>query len=262
MNHSSLLGSTKMSKSKKRPKSSVGGASPSSPPEQDTPQTLRRKTSAKKVPKKQGLESHEGTLLGLDPASLYSSAALPQLPPYDDCMKNTVSLHSLGIDFQHQYQTYSVFQEPSPPHSVTFSPPAKSRPSLPTSPTHIAAMRTATQQKHPNMHYTDPFTLNANMQSNPTYQQTNQSPPPAPQQQHQQQPPLPLQQQQLQSQYYPHFLTPPSEPTERNSYTTPSPGSPYHWSSSSPHSNSDWSDGILSPNSSSQGNKQSEGIFI
>lgn len=251
MNHSTLLGSTKIAnKSKKRPKSSVGGNSPSSPPEQDTPQTLRRKTSAKKIPKKQTLENHDTTLLGLDAANLYGSSALPQMP-YDDRMQNAVSLQNLGIDFQQPY-TFPVFQEPSPPHSVTFSPPAKTRPSLPTSPTHIAAMRTATQQKHPSMHYTDPFNLNTNMQSNPTYQQTNIPQP---------QPPQPPPQQQ--SQYYHHFLTPPSEPSERNSFPTPSPeSSPYYWSSSSPHSNSDWSEGILSPNSSSQGNKQSEAIFI
>lgn len=250
MSHSTLLGSTKLTnKSKKRPKSSVGGNSPSSPPDAETPQTLRRKTSAKKIPKKQALENHDNTLLGLDAANLYGSSALPQITPYEDCMKNAVSLQNLGIDFQQPY-TFPVFHEPSPPHSVTFSPPAKARPSLPTSPTHIAAMRTATQQKHPSMHYTDPFNLNTNTQSNPTYQQTST------QQQQQQQP-------QQSSQYYHHFLTPPSEPSERNSFPTPSPeSSPYYWSSSSPHSNSDWSEGILSPNSSSQGNKQSEAIFI
>lgn len=183
MSHSTLLGSTKTtSKSKKRPKSSVGGNSPSSPPE-ETPQTLRRKTSAKKIP---------------------------------------------------------VFQEPSPPHSVTFSPPAKARPSLPTSPTHIAAMWTATQQKHPSMHFTE-------------------------QPQHYTEQPQHYAEQPPQQQCYYHFLTPPSEPSERTSFPTPSPEwSPYYWSSSSPHSNSDWSEGILSPNSSSQGNnnKQSEAIFI
>ncbi len=262
MNHSSLLGSTKLNKSKKRPKSSVGGASPSSPSELEQPPTLRRKTSAKKGPKKLSIENHhDGTILGLDPATLYGSTALPQLQPYEDCMKNTVSMQSLGLDFQQQYHTFSVFQEPSPPHSVTFSPPAKSRPSLPTSPTHIAAMRTATQQKHPNMHYSDPFNIGTSMQSNATYQQANQPPPPPQQQQQSQQQPQPPQQQR-QPQYY-HFLTPPSEPTERNSYPTPSPESPpYYWSSSSPHSNSDWSEGILSPNSSSLGNKQSEPTFV
>lgn len=273
MNHSSLIGSTKITnKSKKRPKSNVGGASPSSPPEQETPQTIRRKTSAKKGPKKQGLDNQDGTLLGLDPSTLYGNTALSQLPPYEDCMKNPVSLQNFRLDFQSPYHhSFPVFQEPSPPHSITLSPPAKSRPSLPTSPTHIAAMRTATQQKHPNMHYTDQFNLNTSIQPNPTYQQPNQPPPPPPPPQQQQQPPPPpppqqqqqqqqqQQPQQQQPQYY-HFLTPPSEPAERNNYPTPSPESPpYYWSSSSPHSNSDWSDGsILSPNaSSSQGNKHS-----
>ena len=161
-------------------------------------------------------------------------------------MKSSVSIQNMGVDFQQQQHHFPAFQEPSPPHSITFSPPTKTRPSLPTSPTHIAAMRTAAQQKHSNVHYTDPFNLNPVIQSNPTYQQSSQLP-----------------QTQQQSQYY-HFLTPPSEPTERNSYPTPSPESPhtYYWSSSSPHSNSDWSEGMLSPNSSSQGNKPQEAIFI
>lgn len=250
MNHSSLLGSTK--KSKKRL---------SSPVEQETPQTMRRKVSAKKPAKKPALDNPDSALLGLDAASLYSNSALASLQ-YEDCMKNTISLQNIGLDFQqiqqhqqHQQQQYhfSMFEQPSPPHSVTFSPPAKSRPSLPTSPTHMAAMRTATQQKHANMHYTDPFNLNPGIQSNPTYQQPSQPPPQ----------PLPQQQQQQQTQYY-HFLTPPSEPTERNSYPTPSPESPRscYWSSSSPHSNSDWSEGMLSPNSSTQGTKPPEAIFI
>ncbi|KAG8235482.1 hypothetical protein J437_LFUL018752 [Ladona fulva] len=76
-------------------------------------------------------------------------------------------------------------------------------------------------------------------------------------------------------QYYPHYLTPPSQhsqgeggnglagspgtPTHPAQYShhsllhppenfpTPSPESPGHWSSSSPRSNSDWSEGVSSP---------------
>lgn len=86
------------------------------------------------------------------------------------------------------------------------------------------------------------------------------------------------QQQQQQSPYnvY-HYLTPPSQhsggvtpqhlvPT-LDSYPTPSPESPGHWSSSSPHSNSDWSEGIQSPTNTymtggHQTNKGGEAIYI
>lgn len=53
-----------------------------------------------------------------------------------------------------------------------------------------------------------------------------------------------------------------------DSYPTPSPESPGHWSSSSPHSNSDWSEGIQSPTNTvyitggHQANKGSEAIYI
>lgn len=267
MNHSLMSSTRSTGKSKKRPKSTVGGsggASPSSPPEQEAPATLRRKVSAKKPSKKSGHDGSngDGTLLSLDASTLYNNPALPPLPQYDDRLDGPGS--GLGaLDFPPQaqqpppltaaqqptYLPYSHFQEPSPPHSVTFSPPAISRSSLPTSPPHMAAMRIAAQQNHASgMHYTDPFAMGS-VQSNPTYQQTGHPP---------QQPPP----QQLQLQHY-HFLTPPSEPTERNSYPTPSPeSSPYYWSSSSPHSNSDWSEGILSPNASSHLNKQSEPTFV
>lgn len=278
MNHSLMSSTRSTSKGKKRPKSNVGGsggASPCSPPEQEPPSTLRRKASAKKPPKKSSHDATgDGTLLSLDASTLYNNPALPPLPQYDDRLDGAggppppVPSGLMGLDFPPQaqqapaqqpptYLPYSQFQEPSPPHSVTFSPPAVSRSSLPTSPPHMAAMRIVAHQSHASsMHYTDPFAMGAgsggggsSVLSNPTYQPTSQ---PAPQ-------PPP---QQLQPQIY-HFLTPPSEPTERNSYPTPSPESPpYYWSSSSPHSNSDWSEGILSPNASSHLNKQSEPTFV
>lgn len=178
MSHAHMIGTAKLgsSKCKKRPKSSVGGSSPASIPDHtdSAPQTLRRKTSAvkkatSKKPTPIGLDiigansmgHHNSTnnnnnnsnnnLLGLDAANLYDSTMLPQLPAYEECLKNSVgvSLHGLGLEFD-QYSTFPSFQEPSPPHSVTFSPPSKSRPSLPpmTSPTHMAAMKGATHQKH------------------------------------------------------------------------------------------------------------------
>lgn len=80
------------------------------------------------------------------------------------------------------------------------------------------------------------------------------------------------------SQYY-QYLTPPSQHSggitpqhlvqTLDSYPTPSPESPGHWSSSSPHSNSDWSEGINSPPTNyitgtvgHQTNKGSDAIYI
>ncbi|RZF46940.1 hypothetical protein LSTR_LSTR011771, partial [Laodelphax striatellus] len=174
------------SKAKKRPKSGVGaqgagGASPNSP-DNETQQQLqqgngnqlvRRKPSVKKSRKNapSGVNCLEGaTDLGLASGlsaldqplgpGLYGNQQLPQPPAYEDCIKNTVSLHHQhqlgGLDPTYQYQPLAAFQapggfqEPSPPHSITMSPsPIKSRPSLPTSPTHMAAMRraAATQQQ-------------------------------------------------------------------------------------------------------------------
>lgn len=84
-----------------------------------------------------------------------------------------------------------------------------------------------------------------------------------------------------QQNYY-QYLTPPSQHSggitpqhlthTLDSYPTPSPESPGHWSSSSPHSNSDWSEGINSPPANnmnymantggSQTNKGTDAIYI
>lgn len=84
------------------------------------------------------------------------------------------------------------------------------------------------------------------------------------------------------SQIYAQYLTPPSNhssgaitpqhyvQTLDSSYPTPSPDSPgSHWSSSSPQSNSDWSEGIHSPTNNyitgpvnHQTNKGSDAIYI
>ena len=199
----------------------------------------------------------------------------------------------------------------SPPHSVnsnlTMSPPtsymgspspAKSRPSLPTSPTHIAAMRAATHQKHGGIPQQQqlalgfdfsasaelPLAYAAAQQLANMHLQQQQQPMGAggantqqqPQQQQQQQ--QQHQQQQQNVNYY-HYLTPPSQHSQNpeatpqhylqapENFPTPSPESPGHWSSSSPHSNSDWSEGIHSPVAnayvaSSQHQKQAEAIYI
>lgn len=151
------------------------------------------------------------------------------------------------------------------PHyqSTNVMSPGK-RPSLPTSPTHMAAMRAAQQQR--------------NAQMSPLGQQQQQ------QQQGANQPlqngfeypqtdisqiysslkntVVPHTQQQSYPNYqYHQYPTPPSQhshisvPGETTpqqfvspeTYLTPSPESPGQWSSSSPHSASDWSEGISSP---------------
>lgn len=79
------------------------------------------------------------------------------------------------------------------------------------------------------------------------------------------------------SQNFYHYLTPPSQHSggvtpqhlvqSLDSYPTPSPESPGHWSSSSPHSTSDWSEGVQSPaniyvTGGHQTNKGGDAIYI
>lgn len=227
-----------------------------------------------------------------------------QPPPYEDCIKNQSiqGLQQLGLDTftnnfslpnfhdqllaPHQRQTQGIvntlsppYSNQSPPHSVqsnmTLSPqasymgspsPAKSRPSLPTSPTHIAAMRQATHQKHggiPSVGFDFDLSYPSNQQQQILQQQTQQQQ---------------TQQQQQQTQQYYQYLTPPSHHSGPDvtpqhlmqapeSFPTPSPDSPGHWSSSSPRSNSDWSECMASPNAygssgGHQSNKGSEAIYI
>lgn len=86
----------------------------------------------------------------------------------------------------------------------------------------------------------------------------------------------------LSQQNYYQYLTPPSQHSggitpqhlahTLDSYPTPSPESPGHWSSSSPHSTSDWSEGISSPPANNlnyiassvghQSNKGTDAIYI
>lgn len=212
-------------------------------PDSDNTQSVRRKNSIKNKSNKKP-SSLEGTVLpGLE-ASLYDNSVIHQLPSYEDCNK-AMPMQSLGIEYP--YSGLHGFQEPSPPHSVTLSPsPAKTRgPNLPTSPTHMAAMRVATHQKQLAMQFDFSDTLCNNM--GPPYQQ-------------------PLMNSGLPTQPYhnftSHYLTPPSEAPPSESFPTDSPESPLYWSSSSPHSNSDWSEGISSPNAQQTGSKQADGLYV
>ena len=241
-------------------------------------------------------------------------ATAKQPPPYEDCIKgqSMQGLQQLGLDTfttnyglpnfhdqllaPHQRQTQGIvntlsppYSNQSPPHSVqsnmTLSPqasymgspsPAKNRPSLPTSPTHIAAMRQATHQKHGGM---PPVGFDFENLPYPSNQQQQQQQMQQTQQQiQQQQQQQNTQQQQQQTQQYYQYLTPPSHHSGPDvtpqhlmqapeSFPTPSPDSPGHWSSSSPRSNSDWSECMASPNAygssgGHQSNKGSEAIYI
>lgn len=252
------------------------------------------------------------------------TATAKQPPPYEDCIKgqSMQGLQQLGLDTfttnyglpnfhdqllaPHQRQGQGIvntlsppYSNQSPPHSVqsnmTLSPqasymgspsPAKNRPSLPTSPTHIAAMRQATHQKHggmppvgfdfENLPYAS--SQQQQQQQQQQMQQTQQQIQQQQQQQQQQSTQQQQQQAQQQTQQYYQYLTPPSHHSGPDvtpqhlmqapeSFPTPSPDSPGHWSSSSPHSNSDWSECMASPNAYGAGaphqsNKGSEAIYI
>lgn len=234
-------------------------------------------------------------------AGLESLMGNKQPPSYEDVVKNNPPMHNLlnlegystfnlsnfqdqlMLQQQRQQMQPNTLSPPysnqSPPHSVqsnmSMSPqayngspsPAKSRPSLPTSPTHIAAMRAATQQKHGGVPQMQNLPMGfdfsqAGLELPVSYStgQSNNITPPS------------LQPQQYQQQNY--YLTPPSQHSDAtpqhlmsDTFPTPSPESPGHWSSSSPHScNSDWSENITSPNTYTstghQTNKGSDAIYI
>lgn len=237
-----------------------------------------------------------------DTASLYSNMGLAagleglmsnkQPPSYEDVVKNNPPMHLVNIDNYNQYSLANLqdqllrqiqpntlsppYSNQSPPHSVqsnmSMSPqayngspsPAKTRPSLPTSPTHIAAMRAATQQKHGGVPQNQNLPMGfefsqAGLELPMGYACNSMTP-------------ASLQPQQYQQNYY---LTPPSQHSDAtpqhllpDNFPTPSPESPGHWSSSSPHScNSDWSENITSPNTTytstgHQTNKGSDAIYI
>ena len=132
------------------------------------------------------------------------------------------SQHSMSPP-QHQHQAHQSSQQQQ------HLSPAKSRSvQLPTSPTHLAALRGATHQRH---QASFDFSNAATSGTNGDVQMYM------------------AQQQQF---MYP---TPPQDQMHNNSFMSPSPDSPDQWSSgASPQSHSDWSDGIHSPPSTGQMN--------
>lgn len=223
--------------------------------------------------------------VNLTQAGLENLMASKQPPSYEDVVKN-----NLGFSLDSNYGPFTMFPDAiimqqrqmqantlsppysnqSPPHSIqsnlSLSPqgyngspsPAKNRPSLPTSPTHIAAMRAATQQKHGGVPQTH------NLQMGFDFSQID----------------LPLAMSSLTStsggslhpqQFHQQkfYLSPPSQHSDHlmpENYPTPSPESAGHWSSSSPRScTSDWSENISSSPtyvSTGQTNKGSDAIYI
>ncbi|GIY72361.1 neurogenic locus Notch protein [Caerostris extrusa] len=193
-------------------------------------------------------------------------------PPYDERLKVNYCGNS-GMDSQGLGQTYldpnSLQNVPThharqnsipnpnnsgvpPSRPYNSSSPIKQRPSLPTSPTHMAAMRAAHHQRttklHPqptgNLIYDYPQAmpeLQTGMGSNPKgSMQNNGQQSLYPQIYHY--PTPPSQHSHNDGETTPHYLHPPE-----NNYLTPSPDSPGQWSSSSPHSASDWSESMASP---------------
>lgn len=306
----------------KRPKSkrpNKNNNDPTSPDNDVTSGSIRRKASVKKNKKNaqnseipQSVDSITSTLSPVespvtnlpspyDTASLYSNMGLTagleglmgnkQPPSYEDVVK-AANLHTFNMENytfnlgnfqdplmmqQRQMQPNTLsppYSNQSPPHSVqsnlSLSPqgyngspsPAKTRPSLPTSPTHIAAMRAATQQKHGGVPQTQNLPMGfdftqATMDVPVTYTGMMST-----------QTPINLQPQQFQQPNC--YLTPPSQHSDHllpDNFSTPSPESPGHWSTSSPRSvNSDWSENIASPNTyvttGHQTNKGSDAIYI
>lgn len=146
------------------------------------------------------------------------------------------SAHSHHISPPHSSPQYAVS------HNPIVTSPGKMRPAMPTSPTHIAALRHATASAG--------FEFPSLVNYGPQLHQQQQS---QPKPQHQSQSGTTP----ASSGYYHHFPTPPHhsaiEVTPQHTagshdvFPTPSPESPGQWSSASPHSQSDWSEGVRSP---------------
>ena len=152
--------------------------------------------------------SHSTGVMSPPNAAVMSPPQSVTMSPPQSTMQNSVSPPLLQ---QQQLQHHS-------------SSPIKSRSTqLPTSPTHLAAMRGATHQRQYS-HQASSFDFD--------HQAQNQ----------QQQQQMYMNRQQF---LYP---TPPQEQGgHNNSFLSPSPDSPDQWSSASPQSHSDWSEGIHSP---------------
>merc|ERR1712223_1157066 len=139
------------------------------------------------------------------------------------------SQHSMSPPQQQQQSVQSSQQH------ISSSSPAKSRSlQLPTSPTHLAALRGATHQRHQ---------ASFDFSNTTTTMTTASGPVPSA-------PPGDVNMYNMSRQHQ-QFLypTPPSVDSvlHNNSFMSPSPDSPDQWSSASPQSHSDWSDGIHSP---------------
>lgn len=157
--------------------------------------------------------------------------------------------------------TYNPHMSPpimSPPQSVqsahSLSPPGVTSPQqmahqtspmknrgmlLPTSPTHMAAMRGASHQRHQSFDF--PETQTQQQMTHPGMMQPGM---------------------------YPYLPTPPQNGEPSTNFMTPSPDShqdsPGQWSSASPQSHSDWSEGLSPPanNYPNQIKQGQDGIFI
>ncbi|KFM62753.1 Neurogenic locus notch-like protein 2, partial [Stegodyphus mimosarum] len=201
---------------------------------------------------------------------------MKQLPSYDDRPKINYCSMAVTMDNQAMSQMYldpgltNSMQNASshhmrqnsmpnngavPPSSRPYSSasPIKQRPSLPTSPTHMAAMRAAHHQR------------TTKLQSQGGGNQTYDYPSAISDVQHLMGSSLKMGVQgNGQQSLYPHLFHYPTPPSQHShsggestpqhylhppeTYLTPSPESPGQWSSSSPHSaQSDWSESIASP---------------
>jgi len=204
----------------------------------------------------------------------------PKMPPsYEECLKMQQA-QSMASGLQNSQQesqqfygmhprqqsipasmTYNPHMSPpimSPPQSVqsahSLSPPGVTSPQqmshqtspmksrgmlLPTSPTHMAAMRGASHQRHQSFDFPD--TQSQGM-THPGMMQPGM---------------------------YPYLPTPPQTGEPSTNFMTPSPDShqdsPGQWSSASPQSHSDWSEGLSPPANTYQNTmkqQQDTGIFI
>jgi Notch-like protein len=145
----------------------------------------------------------------------HSTGALSPTNP--SVMSPPQSCGSLSPPQQQQQQQQQQLQHAQ----LLGSSPMKSRSiQLPTSPTHLAALRGATHQRHQGS-----FDYSGNDVQMYMAQQ---------------------QQQQQQQQQFLYPTTPQDQQMHNNSFMSPSPDSP-QWSNPSPQSHSDWSEGIHSP---------------
>lgn len=176
-------------------------------------------------------QQQESQFYGMHPRqqSIPASMTYPHMSPLMSPPQSVQSSHALS----------PPGTTTSPQQMVHQTSPIKSRGmQLPTSPTHMAAMRgAAVHQRHQSFDFPD------------SNQQAQQMGHPA--------------------MIYPYTLpTPPQNGDPSTNFMTPSPDSPGQWSSASPQSHSDWSEGIHSPPGTNnfqqlkQPQQQQDGIYI